>query len=228
MCYSSQKFKKTYNIATFLKKVDVPYHCYKFKKGVSISNTLQTPHWMGCKTNFYKSDSVLGRLYDSMNDAISKLALAREQTALVDLKMSMRIQRLIKDAEKSNKKAIDEIRNIARNIAVEFIADKRIYLDRNVNSTNDEYSEWMSKYCSNKRHSLILSRKSPLGDISLVTAAILYEQCFELEWNNSKALDFAYKVAKDEVLKIFCGENCLLVNRSITNDIFSLSKKRLG
>ena len=55
---------------------------------------------------------------------------------------------------------------------------------------------------------------NPAADQSNLAAAVLYHQCFRFELNDrySNACEFAWLVAEDELLRIFCGKGSLPVS----------------
>jgi hypothetical protein len=163
------------------------------------------PDWKNRK-NFYISDSIIGKMYREISEKIEDLLNSTRKT--VSLHIPHAISKMLMEVKQDS---ISTLKEYAMESIEKYIKErsKQYYAKKDKNC----FFYWRQKYLKDERENYIYNKKLDRDRISLVNAAIIYEQCFYFEQNDPScnACEYAWGVCLNELLEIFAGKNSLNV-----------------
>lgn len=231
-------------------QVDHPYQIRKVPDNISkkISH-IKEPHWRGFKVNTYKSNKALGILWDYVEEKIKSVLSHNKQnftgekaeinSYIVD-QIDKRINHIKKNNDQNGAAHLLRLRQKMKNAAEQYNREVSNYLKENGQKADDEFDclfwNWLKERHEFWRHELF---KGAYGDDMSLSAAVLYEQVWELGVNNSspgeeKVYKFAWHVAHDILTRIIGDGKAKergsglppCIDREFEKDLFDAFKKK--
>jgi hypothetical protein len=167
------------------------------------------PDWKN-RDNCYKSKRVLGKMYREISMKMNHL-LKKNHSFVTPLEVPPPITDQLQEIEETK---LLSMRDKALTAIKKYIRKKQEQVF-SFNLEKDKYFQWRQNHFKHEREKLIYNKEFDRNRVTLVQAAVIYEQCFLLEQNDSdsscQACEYAWGVCMNEIIEIFAGKNSFTV-----------------